>query len=151
MTLSASEMTAWILALFASDRMDVTLFTSAFVSATLAPGGSEMLFAGSVAATPERVLWLLAVASAGNTLGAMTSWAIGRFLPSTKKSSRALDFVRRWGAWALLLSWLPVVGDALPLAAGWLRIGAAPSLVAIAAGKLLRYLALAMMVIPAVT
>ena len=151
MTLSASEMTAWILALFASDRMDVTLFTSAFVSATLAPGGSEMLFAGSVAATPERVLWLLAVASAGNTLGAMTSWAIGRFLPSTKESSRALDFVRRWGAWALLLSWLPVVGDALPLAAGWLRIGAAPSLVAIAAGKLLRYLALAMMVIPAVT
>lgn len=148
---SAEEVTPAVLAFFACDRIDVVLFVAAFISASLAPGGSEVFFAGALAASPERFLWFLLVASAGNTLGAMTSWGIGRFIPTTKTTPRAVAWLRRWGAWALLFSWLPIVGDALPLAAGWLRIDFWKTLLAIAVGKTLRYAAIALMVLPTVT
>jgi membrane protein YqaA with SNARE-associated domain len=51
--------------------------------------------------------------------------------------------VRRYGALTLLLAWLPVVGDALCAAAGWLRVPWLLAAAVIAAGKLLRYLAVA--------
>ena len=144
------DMTAWVLALFASGSIDVALFVTAFVSATLFPGGSEVMLAGALAAQPERWAWLLAVATAGNTLGSMTSWTIGRFMPSAKQETKALQWVRRWGAWALLFAWLPVVGDAIPVAAGWLRIDPLLCLLAIAVGKCLRYGFVAAAVLPLV-
>lgn len=59
----------------------------------------------------------------------------------------------RWHAWcsrwlyragppALLLSWLPGVGDPLCAVAGWLRLPLVPSLIYMAIGKFLRYLAM---------
>lgn len=140
------DMTAWVLALFASDSIDIALFVTAFVSATLFPGGSEVM----LAAQPERWVWLLAVATAGNTLGSMTSWVIGRFIPTVKRETKAVLWVRRWGAWALLFAWLPVVGDAIPVAAGWLRIDPLMSLLAIAVGKGIRYACVAGAVLPLV-
>lgn len=110
--------------------------------------------AGRIRGTPGRALSqtpddtarlcrLVLLATAGNTLGAMTTWLIGRLIPERKKTGRALAWLKRWGAPALLLSWLPVVGDALPLAAGWLRMPAAPCAVWVAVGKLLRYVVVA--------
>ena len=90
-----------------------------------------------------RLCRLVLLATAGNTLGAMTTWLIGRLIPEREKTDRALVWLRRWGAPALLLSWLPVVGDALPLAAGWLRMPAASCAVWVAVGKLLRYVVVA--------
>ncbi len=122
---------------------EAAVFASAFISSTLMPGGSEALLAGALSQTPDdeaRILRLVLFATAGNTLGAMTTWLIGRLIPEREKAGRALSWLRRWGAPALLLSWLPVVGDALPLAAGWLRMPALPSVLWIGAGKLLRYL-----------
>lgn len=89
---------------------------------------------------------LLVVATAGNTLGGMSSWLIGRLLPACRlerpEYQRAVQRVRRWGSPALLLSWLPVVGDPLCLAAGWLRVHWLPALTYIAAGKSARYAAI---------
>lgn len=122
---------------------EAAVFASAFISSTLMPGGSEALLAGALSQTPDdeaRILRLVLFATAGNTLGAMTTWLIGRLIPEREKAGRALSWLRRWGAPALLLSWLPVVGDALPLAAGWLRMPALPCVFWIGAGKLLRYL-----------
>ena len=48
------DMTAWVLALFASESIDIALFVTAFVSATLFPGGSEVMLAGALPAQPER-------------------------------------------------------------------------------------------------
>ena len=107
---------------------EAAVFASAFISSTLMPGGSEALLAGALSQTPDdtpRLCRLVLLATAGNTLGAMTTWLIGRLIPEREKTDRALVWLRRWGAPALLLSWLPVVGDALPLAAGWLRMPAA--------------------------
>lgn len=118
------------------------LFLSAFVSATLLPGGSEVLL-WAVVREDAALFWpAIAVATAGNTLGGMSSWLIGRLVPA-KGQIRGLSWVRRWGNLALLLSWLPVVGDGLCVAAGWLRLHWLGSLTCIALGKLARYLAIA--------
>ena len=91
----------------------------------------------------------IAVATLANTAGGMTSYAIGRFLPQRDDESlkpsqqRALAWLRRHGEWALLLSWVPLLGDALCVAAGWLRINAWATLLLMATGKLLRYLVIA--------
>lgn len=118
------------------------LFTSAFVSATLFPGASEAVLLALVSAWPEAIWLALAVATVANTLGSMTSYILGRFFPK-KVSDQALQFINRWGAWVLLFAWVPVVGDALPLATGWLRIPWLKSSVLILLGKGLRYTALA--------
>ncbi|MGH8575526.1 MAG: YqaA family protein [Gammaproteobacteria bacterium] len=132
------------------------LFVSAFVSATLAPGGSEAVLAWLVAKTGHDPLWLLAVATVGNTLGAVSTWLLGRLAAlgyplerfMKDRSEKALALVQRWGVWSLLLSWLPVVGDGLCLAAGWLRLPFVACLVAITVGKLLRYAAVVYAFLP---
>ena len=93
--------------------------------------------------TKNQEVLALSVATVGNTLGSMTSYVIGRLFPK-KVSGRAIEWFERWGVWALLFAWLPVVGDALPVAAGWLRIGWVKSLIFILIGKALRYSALAL-------
>lgn len=119
------------------------LFASAFLSATLLPGGSEAVLAYLAHADRHAPPTLLAVASAGNTLGGMSSWLIGRLLPAGRlqrpELHRAIERIRRYGSPVLLLSWLPVVGDPLCAAAGWLRISWHRALLFIAAGKIARY------------
>lgn len=123
------------------------LFASAFVSSTLFPGGSEaiLVYMGSLGYS---VTTLLLVATAGNTLGGMSNWIIGRWLVNRRplaglkeRHQAALERMRRWGSPALLFSWLPVIGDPLCLAAGVLRVGWLPALVFVATGKLTRYAA----------
>lgn len=136
-------MTEWLNAWLAGTSAEWTLFVSAFVSATLLPGGSEVLLAGALSASAdtERMLRLIVIASLGNTLGGMTSWAVGRFLPNRRAENKAIALLQRYGAPMLFFSWVPVIGDAVPLAAGWLRIGWLSSLFWIGLGKLVRYLA----------
>lgn len=123
------------------------LFISAFVSATLAPGGSEAVLAYLVSQGQWTVLLLLLVATIGNTLGSLTSYVIGRVVHRRKspeqllsgKESRVLGWVERHGIWSLLLAWLPGVGDAIPLLAGWFRFPVLFSTLLIFIGKFLRY------------
>ncbi len=123
------------------------LFLSSFVSSTLFPGASEVVL-GMLATQSDHSPWLLlGVAGMGNTLGGATSWGIGwwvaRHWPPEKLLSparqRALAPIRRWGSPVLLLSWLPIVGDPLCFAAGFLRLSFWLSLLFIAVGKLTRY------------
>ena len=122
------------------------LFVSSFVSATIHPGNSEFVLGAIVAATPE-VRWVaVAVATVGNTLGGMTSYGLGRLIPaqgSDRLAPRAVALARRYGVWTLLLSWVPLIGDALCVASGWLRHDWRLAALAIAAGKLARYVAVA--------
>ncbi|WP_261389169.1 YqaA family protein [Ferrimonas balearica] len=127
------------------------LFISAFVAATLAPGGSEAILAYLVTQGEWSLPVLLLAATVGNTLGSMTSYAIGRYVHRHKspedlvsgRESRVLGWVQRYGIWSLLLAWLPVVGDAIPLLAGWFRFPILFSTLLIFIGKFLRYLAVA--------
>jgi membrane protein YqaA with SNARE-associated domain len=120
------------------------LFASAFVSATVLPGNSEIVLFAFLETYPGRAAQAVAVATIGNTLGGLTTYGIGRLLPARKGlRPRALAWVERYGAYALLLSWVPVIGDALCAAAGWLRVNAGAAALAMAAGKLARYLVVA--------
>jgi len=123
------------------------LFVSAFVSATIAPGGSEAVLAFLVAQAEMPPGLLLMIATAGNTLGALTTWLLGGLAAigwrtetvDRPRSEKAVASVRRWGVPILLFSWLPIVGDGLCFAGGWLKLPFLRSLVAIVIGKALRY------------
>ena len=118
------------------------LFASSFLSATLLPGNSEIVFVALLHHAPELEGRALAVATLGNTLGGMTSYLVGRLFPRPQQS-RALAWLTRYGPAALLLSWVPVIGDALCVASGWLRQNAIAATLFIATGKFARYWALA--------
>jgi membrane protein YqaA with SNARE-associated domain len=116
------------------------LFLSSFVSATLLPGGSELLLFALLADSP-RLFWsALAVATLGNTLGGLSSYLLGRLVPQRTLPTRQVAWLQRFGAPALLLSWAPLVGDALCLAAGWLRVSPVKAALYLALGKGVRYL-----------
>ena len=126
------------------------LFTSAFISSTLAPGGSEAVLAYLVLNSDIPNSVLLTVATVGNTLGALTTLFCG-YLPTHLLSTRyakklqypgSFELVRKWGVYALIASWLPIIGDALCFAAGWLRLPLLSALIFIALGKVMRYSAL---------
>ncbi len=125
----------------------VGLFLSAFLSSTILPGSSEMMLAALATQGDLPPLYLLAVATAGNTLGGMSSWVLGWVMalryPLTELSKegqrRAVERIREWGSPILLFSWVPVIGDPLCVAAGWLRISWISALLFIGVGKALRY------------
>lgn len=122
------------------------LALSAFLAATLLPGGSEAVFAGLLALRPELGLAAVLTATAANTAGGMSTYLLGRLLPRKETSSR-LATVQRWGSVTLLLSWVPLVGDALCAAAGVLRLNWLACLLWMALGKGLRYAAIAWVVL----
>ncbi len=115
------------------------LFGASFLAATLLPGGSEPALFALLRFNPDIVWPAIAVATVGNTLGGLTSYAIGRLVPSRGTARRELEWTRRYGAPVLLLAWAPIVGDALCVAAGWLRLPIASSTLYMAAGKFARY------------
>lgn len=118
------------------------LFVATFLAATLLPGGSEAALFGVLKLDPGLLWPALAVATIGNTLGGLTSYFIGRSIPQ-HRTLRGLERVRRHGAAILLLSWLPVVGDPMCVAAGLLRLNFWLSAAFIATGKFGRYLVVA--------
>ena len=122
------------------------LFAASFLAATLLPGGSEVVLVGLLLHDASLFWPALAVATLGNTLGGMSSYALGRVLPRPALRRRfqlALDWLKRHGTPALLLSWVPLVGDGLCVAAGWLRLQVLPVLLFMAVGKFARYWILA--------
>lgn len=118
------------------------LFASAFLSATILPGGSEIVLAGLLHLHPELLLPALVVATLGNTLGGMSTYLLARLVPRKELPAR-LQMARQHGSLVLVLSWVPVIGDALCAAAGVLRLDWRTCLLWMALGKSLRYIAIA--------
>ena len=139
-----------ILALLALPRFGLsTLFIVAFISATLLPLGSEPALYGLLRLNPDMFWPAIIVATAGNTLGGAVDWWMGygahQVVDKYRHSRthvKALEWLKRLGPKACLLSWLPAVGDPLCAVAGWLKMPFWPSLGYMAAGKFLRYLAM---------
>jgi membrane protein YqaA with SNARE-associated domain len=129
------------------------LFFSAFISSTIAPGGSEAVLAYMVSQRHFDVQELVIIAAIGNTLGAMTTWGLGMLtakkfsVPALlpEKKQNALNIIKRRGIWVLFFSWLPIIGDCLWFAGGWLKLPILPALLVILLGKLGRYAVIAWM------
>lgn len=122
------------------------LFVSSFLAATLLPGGSEAVLFGVLKLHPGQFWTALAVATLGNTLGGLSSYLIGRLIPPTKPL-KYLDLAKRRGSPILLLSWVPLLGDPLCVAAGWLRLNAWWCALFIAVGKFARYWVIAVLTV----
>jgi len=118
------------------------LFASSFLSATLLPGNSEIVLVAVLGGAPQLKWQAVLIATIGNTAGGLTSYLIGRLFPKPREG-RAVAWLARYGPAALVLSWLPIVGDALCVASGWLRQNAAAAALFMAAGKFVRYWVLA--------
>ncbi|WP_323615275.1 YqaA family protein [Pseudomonas putida] len=107
------------------------LFLTTFAAATLLPMQSEAALASMLVSELYLPVALVAVATAGNVLGSVVNWFLGRgvehfkhrrwFPVSESKLERAQVFYQRYGYWSLLLSWVPVIGDPITLVAGVMR------------------------------
>ncbi len=134
----------------------MSLFIGSLLASTLVPGGVEGLLLVMVKEQLYGMPSLFLVATIGNTLGGIITFLIGMLLAGGLRYGRphprlerwfsvenkALGRIRRYGSPALLFSWMPVVGDPLCLAAGFLGLRFWPSALMIAAGKAARYLVL---------
>jgi len=107
--------------LFTPEASLGSLLIASFLASTLIPLSSEAaLFA--VLKLHDDLLWpAIGIATFGNTLGGLTSYLLGRYF-GQKRPLDHVEKVRRYGAPIMLLAWLPLVGDALCVAAGWLRL-----------------------------
>ena len=129
------------------------LFASAFLAGSILPAQSEIVLA-ALLVTGKQPTWLLvAVATAGNVGGAVVNYGLGRsadrfrhrrwFPLSAAGWDRSAAWFNRFGAWSLLASWLPVVGDGFTVLAGAARTPWPLFLALVTAAKLGRYLVLA--------
>ncbi|AKE94777.1 DedA family protein [Cronobacter sakazakii] len=130
-----------------SDALSLlSLFTSSFLSATLLPGSSEAVLVALLVSVKTAPWLLVLTATIGNSLGGLTNVILGRLFPlreSSRWQERAQGWLQRFGAPALLLSWLPLVGDLLCLLAGWLRLPWGLVIFFLCLGKALRYIIIA--------
>ncbi len=137
----------------------LTLFSISFLAATIVPAQSELLLSAMVLSGAYDTTLLLAAATTGNTLGSCVNWLIGRFVESYRSArwfpvspallAKAETWYGKWGLWSLLLSWVPIVGDALTLAAGVLRARLLPFVVIVTLAKGGRYMVLVYTVLTA--
>lgn len=150
-----------LLAVFALPQVGLpAIFLISLISATLLPLGSEPAVFAYVQVAPDMFWPAVLVATLGNTLGGTISYGMGAGAgaawaawqsqrparPTRAPGGRWHGLVTRWlgrlGPPALLLSWLPGVGDPLCAVAGWLRLAFWPCVAYMAIGKFLRYVIL---------
>lgn len=128
----------------------IGLFIASFLAATVLPFSSEIVFTTLIYSTDANAWICIAVGTAGNTLGALTCYALGRMgkLEWIERYLRipASD-IEKWNnrlkkgaTWASFFTFLPGIGDVIAVCAGYLRSPLWLTAICITAGKFLRYL-----------
>jgi membrane protein YqaA with SNARE-associated domain len=134
---------AWLLNVLAVPDVGLTsVFFISLVSATLLPLGSEPAVFAVVKANGALFWPAVAVAATGNTIGGAIDYWMGygaKQAFSKERESRWFGWLQRFGAKAMLLSWLPGIGDPLCTLGGWLKLPFWPCIFYMAVGKFLRY------------
>ncbi len=133
------------------------LFASAFLAATILPAQSELGLGALLILGEFPPFWLIFFASIGNILGAVVNWVLGRkfeqlkskkwFPVTTGQLERASRWFQRFGVWSLLLSWMPILGDPLTLAAGLLGVRFWRFFILVTIAKISRYIVVAILVL----
>jgi membrane protein YqaA with SNARE-associated domain len=132
------------------------LFAMSFLAATVLPVGSEWLLAVLLLQGGDAVP-AVAVASIGNFLGACTTFYVGSKgrawleargkFPEPRFYEKAEGLFIHYGTWALLLTWLPLLGDVLCLVAGVFGVGFLRFSAFTLTGKAGRYVVVAFLVL----
>ena len=127
------------------------LFGWSFAAATILPLSSEVPLALAVHRSNGWVVPVL-VATAGNYLGACTTYWLARYAAEraapapSRRVANASRLIARYGSPALLLSWVPLIGDALVALAGAAHVPFVAFSIWTIIGKVARYIAVAWLV-----
>lgn len=109
----------------------IGLFLGTFLAGTIVPFSSDVLYVAILAAMPEQWLTCLIVAVVGNTIGTITTFLLGRagktewvekyFHVSPEKVEQQQSTVKKYGPFAGLIGWVPVVGKPILVALGFYK------------------------------
>ncbi len=132
----------------------LTLFAISFLAATLLPLGSEALLLYNISLGYD-VFSLILVATIGNTLGSIVNYFLGLkgvdFLTSKKYTNPkrledATKTFKKYGAFSLLLSWVPIIGDPITFIAGVLKYDIKKFILIVFLAKGMRYVIVSLFV-----
>jgi membrane protein YqaA with SNARE-associated domain len=120
----------------------IGLFSSCFLSATILPFPSEVTFIYFLQS--DYSAWtVLLVATIGNSLGGITNYYIGalgqKLVLKNRQNSKAYQAIERFGVWAALGGWLPIIGDPIMLGLGFFQTKKTPTFILMTLGKFIRY------------
>ncbi|MDD2886436.1 MAG: DedA family protein [Aliarcobacter sp.] len=130
------------------------LFTTAFISATLFPLGSEALLIYDIT-QGHNIYLLLFFATFGNSLGSVVNYFLGlkgeeylinKKLLNEKLIIKSKKYFDKYGAFCILFSWLPIIGDPITFVAGILKFDFKKFLVLVVISKFSRYLFIVLIV-----
>jgi membrane protein YqaA with SNARE-associated domain len=130
------------------------LFITAFISATLFPLGSEALLIYDIN-LGHNIYLLLFFATFGNSLGSVVNYFLGlkgeeylinKKLLNEKYILKAKSYFDKYGAWSILFSWLPIIGDPITFVAGVLKYDFKKFLILVIIAKFSRYLFLVLVI-----
>ena len=125
------------------------LFIGNFLAATVIPFSSDALYI-AVLALMKRPMACFLVATAGNWLGSVVTYYIGRLgkwewiekwfkvKPETLEKQKIK--IDKYGVWMALLAWVPFIGDVIAIALGFYRTRPWATMFLLLVGKLLRFL-----------
>ncbi len=126
----------------------VGLFVGTFLAATVFPFSSDALYIAALAAGTSPVATLV-VGTAGNWLGGITTYYIGRigkwewiekwFKVKPETLDKQKRYIDKYGVWMALLSWVPVIGDVISLALGFYKAPAVWTIFLLGVGKFARF------------
>lgn len=129
----------------------IGLFVSSFLSATVIPFSSELVFICCID-QGFNPWWVIFLASTGNVLGGMSSYFLGRlklwkylskfFGVKEEQVLEKTERYQKWGSISASLTWLPIIGDVIAVVLGYLRMPWLPVTLWMSLGKTLRYLIL---------
>ncbi len=124
------------------------LFSVSLMAATILPVSSETTLLYYL--HEGKSVWiLLIVAGIGNVLGSVINYWIGKkginYLLDHKKITaermkKSEELFFKYGAYALLLSWVPIIGDPLTFVAGTLNYNFKKFLLIVSIAKFGRYI-----------
>ncbi|PHO09250.1 hypothetical protein CPG37_10135 [Malaciobacter canalis] len=126
----------------------ISLFFISFISATLLPMGSEAFLVFNIKEN-YNIYLLLLFATLGNTFGSLLNYFLGlkgeEYLENKKyldkkKIAKYRVFFDKYGAFSLLLSWVPIIGDPLTFIAGVLKYNLKFFILIVLFAKFIRYL-----------
>ena len=132
----------------------LTLFITAFISATLFPLGSEALLIYDIT-QGHNIYLLLFFATFGNSLGSVINYFLGlkgeeylinKKLLNEKYISKTKTYFDKYGFWSILFSWLPIIGDSITFVAGILKYDFKKFLILVIIAKFSRYLFVAFLI-----
>lgn len=130
------------------------LFITALISATLFPLGSEALLVYDIK-QGYNIYFLLLFATLGNSLGSIINYFLGlkgeeyllkKSLLKEEYIIKSKNYFDKYGAFSILFSWLPIVGDPITFVAGILKYDFKKFLILVIVAKFSRYLFLALII-----